>query len=329
MKYNLTAAVIGSGYMGKTHLNILKDNVSNLILCTNDINTGKELKNTYNIKLYNDYNEMFEKEKIDFVSICLPTYIHYDAVISALNHDVNVLCEKPFSSTVKEAEEMVKLAKEKQLLLMVAHCLRFCKQYEYLKRCVSDKRFGKLLHLNLFRHGNAPSWSVDSWLNNANLSGGVVRDLHIHDTDIILNILGMPESVNTTGCSTISNTIYRYSDTSISVTGSGSWRNTPDMPGFVGFDAIFEEGSMRFLNSKLSVHSSEGKLENPLENENFEFYYADINGNEKLSEIQYFCHCLTNKLKPDVCLPEDSLKTMKISNAESESLKTQKEIFLL
>ena len=329
MKYNLNVAVIGSGYMGKVHLNALNDTVSNLILCTNDTKTGEELKSKYNIKLYTDYNEMFEKEKLDFVSVCLPTHIHYNAVMSALKHNINVLCEKPFSSTVQEAEEMVTLAKEKGLLLMVAHCLRFYKHYEYLKRCISDERFGKLLYLNLFRHGNAPDWSVGGWLNNIELSGGVVRDLHVHDTDMALHLLGMPESVYTTGCATLSNTIYKYNDKSLSVTGSGSWRNTPDMADFVGFDVIFENGSIRFVDGKLSVHNSKGKVENPLENENFEFYFADITGDEKLAEIQYFCHCLTNNLQTDLCLPEDSLKTMKISNAESESLKTKKEIFIL
>ena len=65
MKYNFTAAVIGTGYMGKKHLAAFSETVDKLIVCGNDEETGKALAEQYGCKFYADYCEMFENEKID------------------------------------------------------------------------------------------------------------------------------------------------------------------------------------------------------------------------------------------------------------------------
>ncbi|MBE6762242.1 MAG: hypothetical protein E7551_08160 [Ruminococcaceae bacterium] len=84
--------------------------------------------------------------------------------------------------------------------------------------CIKDKRYGDLIYLDLFRHSEKPNWSVDNWLNDIKLSGGVVRDLHIHDTDMVLNLLGMPKSVYTSGTHTACKTVYEFENSNISVT---------------------------------------------------------------------------------------------------------------
>ena len=65
------------------------------------------------LDFYGDYKELYEREKLDFVAVCLPTFLHYDATMGALEHGISVLCEKPFASSVEQAAEMVKTAKQK------------------------------------------------------------------------------------------------------------------------------------------------------------------------------------------------------------------------
>lgn len=320
MKHNITVAVIGSGYMGKKYLDALEDMVSSIILCSADEENGKSLAKEYNAKFYNNHCEMFESEKIDFVCLCIPTHLHYEIAMCAMEHNINVLCEKPFATDVSQAEEMVKYSKEQNVMLMVGHCVRFTKPYEYLRRCIKDERFGKLMYLNLFRHSTRPLWSVGGWLANMSLSGGVVADLHIHDTDVVEFLLGVPNEVYTTGNDYVSNTLYKFSD-NIAVTSSASWRTSEDYPFCAGYDAVFENASLRITirDNEEDVVYKDGKEENMLATESFSEFYET--NNPVKNELIYFINCLLNNTAPEICESTDSLKTMYINHAERESLK--------
>lgn len=320
MRYDLTVAIIGTGFMGKQYAAILSNLVDKIILCSTDEEAGKSLSEQYQCPFYTDYHELLRKEKVDFAAICLPTHLHCEASLAAIGHGINVLCEKPFASSEEESRKMIKAADENGVLLMVAHCLRFSRSYEYLRRCINDARFGKLIYLNTYREGPKPYWSIGNWLANTALSGGVVKDLHIHDTDMIVGWLGMPKSVYTTGSTSACRTIYNF-DNDISVSSSASWRDVKDIPTETGFDAVFEKACVKHQNNKLTVYIDNTNFD-PIENEEFsEFFGEDFYANE----IKYFCHCLVNKNLPLLCPPEDSLKTISVSCAESESLKSRAE----
>lgn len=113
MKYGLTAAVIGSGYMGEQYLEILSGLVERVILCSNDEAKGRALSQKYRCDFYMDYEELYKGETPDFVCICLPTNLHCDATVKALESGFHVLCEKPFASSVEEAELMLSVARKK------------------------------------------------------------------------------------------------------------------------------------------------------------------------------------------------------------------------
>ena len=324
MKYPLTAAIIGSGYIGSRHIAAYKNLGLKIVVCSNDIKTGQKLAEEYNAKFYEDYNEMFSQERLDFVSVCLPTFLHFDATMAALDNNINVLCEKPFSLNSEEAQKMVNKAKEKGLLLMVGHCERFSQAYEYLKHCVKDQRFGKLTYLNLFRHGAMPGWSVGNWFSNTALSGGALKDLHIHDTDIALSTLGMPKEVYTTGSMLACSTIYQYDCANLSVASSASWRNATGNPHQSGYDAIFENGTILFRNGVFEAYDLNGKVENALENEAFETFFAPLGEDTRAYEIAYFCHCLVSNKIPEICCSEDSLNSIIINEKEAESLRDGK-----
>lgn len=323
MNDTLTAAIIGSGYIGKRHIAAYKKLGHKIVVCSNDIETGQKLAEEYNAKYYEDYHEMLQKEKLDLVSVCLPTYLHYDATMAALDSHVNVLCEKPLSLNSEDARKMVSRAQEKGLLFMIGHCVRFSQPYEYLKHCVKDLRFGKLTYLNLFRHGVAPGWSVGNWFENTALSGGALRDLHIHDTDIVVSTLGMPKAVYTTGNAFACSTVYTYDEANLSVTGSASWRKATDAPPQVGYDAIFENGTVQFRNGVFEAYDQNGKVESALESEEFGAFFAPLGEDPIKYEIAYFCDCLTKKATPEICLCEDSLKSVITNCAETESLNSR------
>ncbi len=317
-KINLTAAVIGTGYIGIQHLEALKTIVSDVVVCNVDEKSGKAAAEKYGCRFYSDYEEMFQREKLDFVNICVPTYLHGKISLSALENGVNVLCEKPFTSSLDEAYRVVEEANNRNLTLMVAQCVRFSKEYEFLKRCIDDKRFGSLVSLELHRGGPKPDWSTNNWLFDVEKSGGVTRDAHIHDTDIVNYLLGMPESVYTKGSAFCCTTLYDYG-TNIPVSASASWRNASSYPFKPGYEAAFENGVLRLSGKKFSLYTDEGVVLNPHSNEVFPEYMNSENIIE--NEIMYFCHCLVKGIKPERCSPEDVCRSLEINLAESESIK--------
>ena len=322
--YNLTAAVIGTGYIGKQHIEALKSIVSDIVLCNTDEESGKMASAKYGLRFYNDLDQLLDNERIDFACICVPTSVHCKIAHKLLDRGVNVLCEKPFATSCDDAYEVVKSAQEKNLKLMVAHCVRFSKQYEFLKRCIEDGRYGKLISLNLHRNGPAPAWSKDNWLLG-NSSGGVLLDVHIHDTDVLNFMLGVPKTVYTKGSFSCNTTLYGYDD-GLLISASASWRNASSYPFMPGFEAAFEHGVLKLYDNVLYLYTNDGICKEPEKSEQYPDYLKSDNLIE--NEITYFCNCLETGVLPERCLPEDSLKSLEIVFSEFNSVASGKEIQL-
>ncbi|MBE6561406.1 MAG: Gfo/Idh/MocA family oxidoreductase [Ruminococcaceae bacterium] len=315
----ITVAVIGLGYMGKRHLEIWHQLGARVVLCSRDDKSSREYAETYGYPLYTDYMELLEKEKPDAVSICLPTALHYEAVRKFLTHGIAVLCEKPFTTDSAEAEELCRLAEEKNVLLMVGHVVRFTRAYAYLKRCIEEKRFGALKMLEMHRHTTQPTWSAGNWLADVAHSGGAAKDLHIHESDILCHYLGIPQSVLCTGDYTACTTVYTYPDYP-AVSASASWRSVPEYPFTAGYDAVFEHAVVQFADFTVTLHE-EGKVSYPLLQEDFPQYLRSENALE--NEIVYFYHCLITGETPELCPPRESLAAMRINEAELRSLQSR------
>jgi hypothetical protein len=149
-----------------------------------------------------------------------------------------------------------------------------------------------------------------------------LQALHIHDTDMIIGLLGMPKSVFTTGNDTICRTIYKYDD-AVAYAGA-AFRTIGKAPSNRGIDVIFEKAWIKIRGNKLTVYVDNDSFE-PLETEEFSEYFGD---NGVQNEILYFCHCLKNNEKPLLCMPNESLITMTVNTAEYNSLKSGSEVFI-
>ena len=303
-KYNMTAAVLGTGYMGRQYIELLREMVSEVIVCSADT-AGKELAEKHGLKFYDNYEALFAAEKPTFAAICLPTPLHHPAAMCAFEHGVHVMCEKPFAANSDQAKEMIATAKERGLTLMVGHLLRFVGYYQYLKECIESECFGKLLHLELFRHHAWPTWSVNGWLKDVSKSGGIIKDLHIHYTDIINWIFGIPESVFSTGNDSSCYTIYRYPG-DLTVTATGTWRNAGFLPSH-GYDAVFERASLRYDFDYFKISGAPASV-------------AFETGNPLKAELEYFCECVKTGAYPEKCPPESCADSLIINEAETKSL---------
>jgi len=117
----INVAVVGVGAMGKSHARVYSDidNVNLVAVCDSNAESAKQIGNKYHANIYADYKEMIRKEKIDAVSICVPTKWHKDVAVYFLRNKINVLVEKPIATTLDEAKEMIDESTKNNTKLMV------------------------------------------------------------------------------------------------------------------------------------------------------------------------------------------------------------------
>ena len=172
----IKAGVIGTGHMGHYHVNVYAEQLINAdLIGIADVNKEKveALAERYGIRAYVDYKKLLNK--VEAVSIAVPTALHYNVAKDCLEAGVHVLVEKPFTVTIDEAEELFRIAKKKNLVIRVGHVERFNGAVQELKKIIKDP-----LLIESRRIGPFISRVKDD---------SVVMDLMIHDIDIILNLV--------------------------------------------------------------------------------------------------------------------------------------------
>jgi predicted dehydrogenase len=170
----IKCAVIGTGYLGKFHAQKYASLPDCELVAVIDINeaTAKEIAGQYGAQALTDYKPLLGE--VDAVSIVVPTTLHHKVSKDFLEHGAHVLVEKPITVTVEEAEELIAIAKAKNLILQVGHLERFNPAVLGLDN--EEKP------LFIESHRLSP-------FNPRANDVSVVLDLMIHDIDIILALV--------------------------------------------------------------------------------------------------------------------------------------------
>lgn len=106
---------------------------------------------------YTSIDEMLEKEELDILDICLPTYLHVPTAVKAMKKGIHVLSEKPISLKEEDIELAYSTAKENNVCFMIAQVLRFWPEYELIKELYDSGKYGKLLSGYMGRLGSYPA----------------------------------------------------------------------------------------------------------------------------------------------------------------------------
>jgi UDP-N-acetylglucosamine 3-dehydrogenase len=110
----IRGGVVGTGYMGENHVRVYSEMEDVKLMGISDPNTlrVKELATRYDTLPFADYKKMFERAKLDAISIAAPTTHHYSIVLDALEAGVDVLVEQPIADSVENATAMIEFAEE-------------------------------------------------------------------------------------------------------------------------------------------------------------------------------------------------------------------------
>lgn len=175
----INIGIIGIGHLGSRHLKVchgLRNKVTIAGICDIKRERTQKLARHYKVTLFTDYKDLLGK--VEAVYICTPTVTHFEIAKFFLKNNIHTFVEKPIAISVKEADELITLAKRKKLKLQVGHVERFNAAFQSLKYFAKHPRFIECHRLNHF-----PNRSLDI---------GVVMDLMIHDIDIILGLVPFP-----------------------------------------------------------------------------------------------------------------------------------------
>ncbi len=189
------AGIIGLGKMGLSHAAIVDPHpdADLVAVCDTSSLILDAFKKFTNVNVYSDYTKMIDNEKLDCVVVATPTRFHYPIVKYTLEKGIHTFCEKPFSLTTKEGEELVKLANQKWLVNQVGYHNHFIGTFIELKRLLKAGILGELVHFTGEAYGPVVTKEKGgTWRSNPGEGGGCLFDYASHVINLIQEIIGPP-----------------------------------------------------------------------------------------------------------------------------------------
>ena len=323
--------IIGLGMMGSTHLDAYAKHDKAKIAAISDINPARlsgEDKAAGNVegqaqggidlsgaKRYPEGMELIADNDVELVDICLPTPMHMEYAIAALNAGKHVLVEKPVSRTHADALKLTEAAKKASTFTMCGMCMRFWPGWDWLKKTIDARTYGEVLSAQFRRVASHPGGEF--YLDGEACGGGAL-DLHIHDTDFIQYCFGTPKTVYSRGYSRNTSktdhilTQYIYSDGKL-VFAEGGWAMADGFGFQMQFTVNFEKATAEFSfdgNSNLRL-AEPGKEPRMLD-------VGTGMGYER--EIDYLLNCIEQGTAPSTVTLAQAAESVRIVEAELNSV---------
>lgn len=149
------------------------------------------------INTYANLDDLLRDPQVELVDITLPTFLHADIAVRALEAGKHVFCEKPMALKLVDCERMVAAAKNANRLLMIGHVLPFFPEYDWARQVIQSGDYGRVRGGAFRRIISDPTWIKNFW--SPERIGGPMLDLHVHDAHFIRLVFGMPQEVTTSG----------------------------------------------------------------------------------------------------------------------------------
>jgi len=308
-------AVIGTGFWGRNQARVYKELEETELLAVCDIDTerARNVAKQFGVKPYVNAGKMLKRKDIEAVSICTWSTSLAKEALKALNAGKHVLVEKPMAANAKQAEKLLETAKKKDLHLTVGFLMRFIPGIQHIKKSVKNKTLGEIVCATAKRVSRWPERIGDV---------GVVKDLSIHDIDIMR---------------------YLFNEDPVSVYAKAGNMKHRKFEDYAQIMLTFREGKSAFIESNwltpyrtrnLTVTGSKAIMkldfitqELTIENEK-ETVQPRYPWQEPLKlELQHFAKCILGKEKP-LINGIDGLKALRIAEAALKSSKTGKAVQL-
>lgn len=201
--------VIGLGFIGKVHLrNCLKLKSAKVVAAADVSKSALGYAHSFGVKqLLTDYHELLKLKDVNAVIISLPTYLHADCAINAVEEGKHVFLEKPLARNLKEGQEIVSAARKSGVKLVVGYPLRFVSEFVNLKRFMESGALGDIQLAHAIDIGAGPFFHraesdtprpiPEWWLNKKLSGGGALMDLGSHMINLLRWYFGEISGIKT------------------------------------------------------------------------------------------------------------------------------------
>lgn len=309
----IRAGIIGLGKMGISHCAILGAHPDVNLVAVCDISSImiEMFKKYTRFECFTDYKKMIDTMQLECVIIACPTKYHTEMVSYALNKNINVFCEKPFSLDVAEAKLLAKRAVELKLVNQAGYHNRFVWTFNEAKKILSSNGIGEIYHFIGESYGPVVvKEKVSSWRTKKGEGGGCLYDYASHTIDLISYILGKPVKVSGTQLKSIYSTEVEdavYSNLTLQNGLSGqlsvNWSDETYRKMSTQLTVLGKKGKLIVDATELKIYLKEDNKALGMEEgwttkyitdfiDNVDFY---LRGEEYTAQLDHFIDCIKSK----------------------------------
>lgn len=189
-------AIVGCGAVANhTHIPAWKSSKDVDIVAACDANEGAARKTAQRWripKIYTDLSRLLNDEKLDFIDICTTPMTHFELATQAIKAGVHVVVEKPMTTNLEEAAEMVSEARKHNIKVCVIHNLLFSPVIQQAKRMMNSGAIGDILNVDIdfCSHASRHLMQKDHWCHDPSLPGGLFHEIAPHASYLAIAFLG-------------------------------------------------------------------------------------------------------------------------------------------
>lgn len=188
--------IIGAGMIGRVHAQALKDLSQPFSVCDYNLSFAESLASDFGAdKAYQSYEEAVMEAGAPVAIICTPNHLHAAPAIFAMEHGMDVLCEKPMASSVEDARKIYEAQQKTGRILMVGYIVRCYPALSYLKDKLDEGAAGRIISARcILAAPETLDVAKTTYRKTYETGGGIVYD-YTHEIDYCRYLLGEPDSV--------------------------------------------------------------------------------------------------------------------------------------
>lgn len=311
----IRVGILGTGF-GKAHAKIYQavEGVEIAGVFGRDRTKLAEIHETFGVKVTDDIQELIHDPGIDLIDICLPTSLHAEYAVQAMDCGKDVFCETPAAPSVRDAVTMQECARRNQRGLFVDLFYKFSAPHRHALNLVRDGLLGNPMMVSAYSK-TAPVWG-DLGLDS------IVIQFMLHNLDFLVEVMGTPQTVTAAGFGRKDGAFVsaqlQYADGLAAVECASLMPET--FPFTLGFSVIGTSGAMTY-DGRFSEEAAERGVWFPAGGEAQVLSLPEVNEYEAV--IRHVVNCIQKGTPSPLISIDQAIAALQIAEAVNESLKLQ------